>query len=343
MNLGRLEAERAADWAELGTLVERARGRPERLGPPDLRRMGALYRSTAGDLALARRRFPGDPITARLEDLVGRARFLVYDTHTRHGSLLQFISRGYWRRILERPLPLALAAALLLGPAALAWAWALADPGAAGGLIPPQFRDATEPGPSGTDLGLSPTEEAAFSSSVLTNNIQVTFIAFAAGLLFAIGTAALLAYNGLILGAVGGLTTGAGNGAFFVELVAAHGVIEISCIIVAGAAGLRLGWSLVEPGRLRRVDALVAEGRRSVEIVLGTAPWLVLAGLIEGFVSRGGRGAGPMLAVGFAVGALYWGLVLWRGRAAPGVSLERAEPAGRHGGSGVRSEPATSP
>jgi uncharacterized membrane protein SpoIIM required for sporulation len=152
---------------------------------------------------------------------------------------------------------------------------------------------------------------------VLTNNIQVTFLAWGAGLALGIGTAAVLLFNGLILGAVGGLTVGAGNGAFFVELVAAHGVLELSCIVVAGAAGLRLGWAIVEPGRLRRVDALVAEGRRSVELVLGTAPWLVVAGIIEGFVSRQGRAAVPMAVVGAFVGALYWGLVLWRGRGRP--------------------------
>lgn len=321
------EAEREPRWRELEELVRAARGRPERLDPDRLRRLGALYRGTAADLALARRRFPGDPMTARLEDLAGRARLLVYDAAPRRGGALHFLTTGYWRRVAERPLPLLVSALLLFVPAALAAAWALNDPGAAGGLVPEQFRGAAEPGRSGTDLGLSPAEEAAFSSQVLTNNIQVTFLSWAAGIALGLGTALVLLTNGLTLGAIGGLTVGAGNGDFFIELVAAHGVLELSCIVVAGAAGLRLGWSLVEPGRGRRVDSLVAEARRSVEIVLGTAPWLVFAGVIEGFVSRGGRQAAPMAVVGLTVGALYWGLVVWRGRssaddgAEPGLLL----------------------
>jgi uncharacterized membrane protein SpoIIM required for sporulation len=324
VNLGRLQAARAASWDELERLVGEARGRPERLGPARLRRLGALYRAAAGDLAAVRRAHPGDPVARRLEDVVERARILVYDAAPERGSLRDFVVTGYWRRVAERPVPVVLAALLLLAPALLAGAWALGDPAAAGGLVPEPFRGAAEPGRRGTDLGLSPAERAAFSSQVLTNNVQVTFMAWGAGLALALGTAAVLVYNGLILGAIGGLTVGAGHGAFFVELVAAHGVLELSCVVVAGAAGLRLGWALVEPGRLKRTEALVREGRRSVDIVLGTAPWLVVAGVIEGFVSRQGRAAVPMAVVGLLVGALYWGLVLWRGRRPPGLPADVA-------------------
>jgi len=324
VNLDRFGADRERDWKQLEDLIGATKGRLERLDPSRVRRLGALYRSASADLGLARRRFPGDPVTQRLELLVTAARLLVYDTKPRRLSLLEFASRTYWRRVRERPVALLVAAALLLVPAALAAGWSLADPGAAAGLVPAEFRDATEPGPRGTDLGLSAAEEAAFSSQVLTNNIQVTFMAFAAGIAFGLGTALVLVFNGLILGAIGGLTVSAGHGDYFVELVAAHGVLELSCIVVAGAAGLRLGWAIVDPGRLARGEALVAEARRSVEIVLGTAPWLVLAGLIEGFVSRGGVAAGPVAIVGLAIGGLYWALVAWRGGPAAAVALTTA-------------------
>ena len=84
----------------------------------------------------------------------------------------------------------------------------------------------------------------------------------------------------------------------FFELVVAHGVLELSCITVAGAAGLRLGWSIVDPGLRTRMTSLGAEARRSVAIVLGTMPWLVVAGLIEGFVTGSGISLGAVLAVG---------------------------------------------
>ena len=112
--------------------------------------------------------------------------------------------------------------------------------------------------PRDEDLGLATDEEAAFSAAIMTNNIRVTLLAFAAGILAGLGTAAVLILNGVLLGAIGGLAVGAGNGRPFFELVAAHGVLELSCIVVAGAAGLRFGWALVEPGTGTRGDALAA-------------------------------------------------------------------------------------
>src|SRR5207302_1461837 len=91
------------------------------------------------------------------------------------------------------------------------------------------------------------------------------------------------AFNGVVLGAVAGLMIGAGNWVGFVDLVTGHGVLELSCIVVAGAAGLRLGWSIVDPGRRTRAASLTAEARRTIGIVLGTTPWLVVAGIVEGF------------------------------------------------------------
>lgn len=314
MNLDRFQREREPAWKELAGLVHAAGRRPERLGPERVRRLGALYRSAAADLALARRRFRGDPVERRLEALVGQARHLVYDAPTRRIAPLRFFARDYWRLVASRPVPLVVSAVLLLGPATLALVWALGDPGAAGGLVPGDYRSVTEPRPGGSDLGLTVEEEAAFASQVLTNNIQVSFLAVAGGMALGLVTAIVLVFNGTLLGAVAGLATEAGNGRIFFELVTAHGVLELSCIVVAGAAGLRLGWSIVDPGRLRRVDSLAGEARRTVAIVLGTAPWFVLAGLVEGFLTPAGTGLEAVLAIGFGLGALYWLLVVLLGR-----------------------------
>lgn len=296
-------------------MLAASRGRPERLGPKGVRRLAALYRAAAADLAAARQRFPGDPSRTRLEVLVADARQAIYQSEPARGTLGEFVSRGYWRRVRERPVPLLIAWALLLVPALLGGLWALGDPGAAVGVVPEQFRGAVDPALGEREI--SPAEQAAFASAVFTNNLQVSFLAFAAGLLVGLGTAAVVIYNGLVIGAVAGIAVGAGRGDEFVELVAAHGVLELSCIAVAAAAGLRLGWSIVDPGHRRRAEALAAEARRAVEVILGTAPWLVLAGLIEGFVTPRGIGGTGALAVGVAVGALYWTLVLWRGH--PGL------------------------
>jgi uncharacterized membrane protein SpoIIM required for sporulation len=213
----------------------------------------------------------------------------------------------------ERPLILLVAALLLVVPAGLGAAWARDDPGAASGLVPAEMRGVGEPS-GGGDLGLSAGEQALFAGTIFTNNVQVSFLAFAGGITLGLATAAVVIYNGLLLGAVSGLASGAGNGERLVELVAAHGLLELSCIVVSAAAGLRMGWGIVEPGYRRRSQALVEEGQAAARLALGTAPWLVLAGLVEGFVTPVGLGPLGALAVGLLVAGCYWGLALWRGR-----------------------------
>ena len=317
MNVDRFISEREADWRELDELLRGPRRARNSAGA--VLRLGALYRGAAADLALARRGHPGDPVVARLESLVARARAAVYAEEPRRGSLRTFLARTYWVRVRERPGPLLLAVALLLAPAALAALWALGDPGGAVGIVPGQFRGALEPV---GDTGMTAGESAAFSTAVMTNNIQVTFLAFAAGILLGLGTVVVIAYNGAILGAIAGGAIANGNGARFAEFVTAHGVIELSCIAVTAAAGLRIGHAIVAPGPRPRSRALSEEARPAIAIVLGTIPWVILAGIIEGFVTRAGFGLVPGIVLGVGVGALFWSLVLVRGR--PQVTAEPA-------------------
>ena len=285
--------------------------RPERLGAERVLRLGALYRAAAADLATARRRYPGDPAIARLEDLVNRSRHLVYDAKTRRRSLLRFLITDYWVLVAEKPRALLVAFALLFGAAGLGALWAVQDPGAAIGVIPKMFRPALEPGHPWTDM--TPGEQAQFTTSIFTNNIEVTLIAFAGGITCGILTAISLLYNGLILGVIGALMIQGGNGRGFVDLVTAHGVLELTCVLVGGAAGLRLGWSIVDPGFRTRRESIQAEARRAVLLAIGTAPWLVVAGIVEGNrANLAETGLGAVIAVGAGLGILYWGLVLWR-------------------------------
>jgi uncharacterized membrane protein SpoIIM required for sporulation len=316
--MDRFVDERRAGWEEIAALVRRAGNHPERLPPADLMRLGARYRAAAADLALARREFPGDPLTRRLEAQVAAARNVVYADAPRRGTARAFLARGYWERVLERPVLLIAAFALLLVPLALAAVWALDDPNAAIGIVPGTFRGAADPGGPGT---LSGTEEARLSSEIFTNNIRVTFLAIAGGLPIGLGTAAVTIFNGGFIGALFGLTLENGSALDFLRLVLPHGLLELTCIGVSAAAGLRLGWALVEPGPRSRLAALRGEARPAMEIVLGTMPWLVLAGLIEGFVT--GNVGSPALAaaIGVAAAAPFWTLLLRRGRHARARAL----------------------
>ena len=326
MKLDAFIRDREDAWSELERLVSRARRKPERLGPEGVRRLGTLYRAAAADLALGRRRFRGDPVIARLELLVGRARHLVYDAPTRRRSLFRFFRRDYWRLVAERPAFLLAALALTFAPAFLAGTWARHDPPAAIGLVPEEFRPAVETRKPWHAMPAD--QQAEFTTFIFTNNIRVAFFAFAGGMTVGIATVLLLVYNGLILGAVGGLMTGAGNATGFIELVTAHGVLELSCIVVAGAAGLRIAWAIVDPGTRTRRESVTTAARAAVGIALGTAPWLVVAGIFEGFrAPLAALGVPAVMAIGFTLATLYWTLVLTVGRRA--VRAEREpSPAG---------------
>ena len=316
MKLDRFVAERQQAWRALEALVEEAGGRPHSLGSERLQRMGILYRSAAADLAAARLHFPHQDVVDRLERLVLRSRRLVYSRSPRRffPTAWKYMTTGYYQCIAERPVPLLLSALLLFGAAALAWIWATVDPAAAAGEVPWGFQDVLEPGVHGTDMGMTGVEQAAFSWYLFTHNTLVTFLAFGLGMAFGLGTAYVLVDNGIILGVIGGVLFGSGNGDFLLELVAAHGVLELSCIVVAGAAGLRVGWSILAPGHLSRGESVAAEGRKVAGLVAGTMPWLLLAGIIEGVVSRRGLDATSCVVVGVSVGAVFWGLVWGRGR-----------------------------
>ena len=147
---------------------------------------------------------------------------------------------------------------------------------------------------------------------------------FAAGILFGVGAGLLLIYNGLIIGALLGVAIDAGTLADILRLVTAHGVLELSGIVVEGAAGLALGWALVDPGRLTRRAALAARARPAMAVVLGLIPFTVVAGLAEGFVSPAGAGWATVLAVGFGLGGAFWALVVWRGVLARGFEPQGA-------------------
>jgi uncharacterized membrane protein SpoIIM required for sporulation len=312
MDVDRFTRERQAGWEELATLVRQAGSRPQRLGSEALLRLGRRYRAAAADLALARRLFPGHPVTRLLERLVTEARQSVYATEPRRRSLRGFLATGYWQRILERRLVLGLSLALLLVPMALSAVWALDDPAGALGVVPAEFQGATEPGSHTADL--APGEEAALASELYTNNIQVTFLVIAGGVLLGLGSGAVTIFNGGLIGAVIGLTIENGAIDELMRFVLPHGPLELTCICVSCLAGLRLGWAIVDPGPLTRGASLRREARRAMEIVLGTMPWLVLAGLIEGFVSPRQLSLPAAAAVGVAVAGVYWTLLLWRGR-----------------------------
>lgn len=316
MNLKRFEEERRDDWEALERLA--LVSDPRRLGPAGVRRRAQLYRSASADLAYARNHFPHDVVVDELERLVSLARTAVYGTAvTRRATVVRYLATGYWQDLWERRRIVSVTAALFVAAIGFGVYLAQTNPEGATVLVPEDFLWITEA--DTTDQDLATLDLAGFSLFILTNNIRVTVFAFVLGVSFGVLTAALLAYNGVVFGAIGTLAVASGNAEVAVEAVVGHGVLELSCIVVGSAAGLSLGWSMLNRGERRLGEAMRMEGRTAFQLALGTAPWLVVAGILEGFLSRTGTDWLPATAVGLGTGAVYWGLFLWRGRI-PAVS-----------------------
>ena len=277
----------------------------------EFRMIGTLYRATSADLALARRLFPYDPLLAELELTLTPARSRVYRRSTARFSIVEFYRHRYWRLIWQRPALLAVAVSLLIVPTIAVFLWALRDPTRAATLLGGRFKGGRE---SFGDQGYAATQQAAVASQIFINNIRVSVLSFAVGITAGLGSAYLLIFNGALLGMVAGISTTQGHGDVAFALIYGHGVLELTVIAVSSAAGMRMGWALVNPGLRSRGRALREESLEAVEIVLGTIPFFVLAGLIEGFFTPAGFGPVWAGVVGTVVGGGYWLLLAMRGR-----------------------------
>jgi uncharacterized membrane protein SpoIIM required for sporulation len=278
-----LERNRGA-WERLDALVTRARGNPARLSADELRELLALYQRVATHLSLARTYLRDPGLVASLTNTTARAGALIYGTRPRTWAVVgRFFADTFPAAVWYARAFVLIAAALLLVPAAALGTWLANSPAALDVAAPPALREAliTED----FEAYYSSAPAAQFATGVTTNNIRVGALAFALGVAACVPTALVLVSNGLNVGAVAGVFAAASEHAKFWGLLIPHGLLELTAVFIAGGAGLRLGWTLIDPGDRRRGEALVEEGRRAFVLVLGVVGAFVVAGLIEGFVT----------------------------------------------------------
>lgn len=317
MNAHQLLRQRRHDWERLSDLLALAQHDARKLTPQQVDELSRLYRDATADLALARRDFPQDDVTRYLNQLVARGHATIYQEEPLAIGRLSRFARSGFPQAFRRLLPYFLvAAALFIIPGVLIGLVAAWNPSAAQQLLPPQVQDLApmiEEQDLWTDIPVS--ERPYVSAFIMRNNIQVIFLAFAGGVLLGLFTLYILVLNGTLIGGVTGLTAHYGVGFDLWTFVIAHGVIELSVIFMAGGAGLALGWALIRPGLLSRRDALSQSARLAVRIIVGAVPLLVVAGLIEGFISP--NETIPSLVkwlIGLMSGALLYGYLLLGGR-----------------------------
>ncbi|GAC1473782.1 MAG: stage II sporulation protein M [Candidatus Dormibacteraceae bacterium] len=307
-------ALRRDDWNRLEDLLARAGGGQQNgLAPAQVLTVASLYRRATADLARAQRDWPGEPVHRYLNGLVARGHGIVY---RRGGNVWQRIRRFYAVTLpltYREAAPFLLAAgALLFVPAVVTYFVVLANPDAAYAIASPKLIESVHRHQLWTQIPPEARVEAA--GLIMTNNIRVSMLAFAFGVVFGLPVIWVMISNGISLGGLFGLTQAYGLSGGLFEFVIGHGVLELSIVITQGAGGLMLGWALISPGNRKRADALAIAATRAFTLLLGLAPLLVIAGIIEGNISPSDAPFLVKLTIGVTTGLLFYSYLLLSGR-----------------------------
>ena len=305
---------RKNNWNRLDTLLRQVESSGiKSLSRSDLSDFGLLYRQAAADLSAARADTSSRALEQYLNRLVGRAHNYVYSgNRVSAAGIWHFFAHGYPRLLRRLSTYVLLATVISVAAAAL---------GAVITLVRPDYGVmffTQHLGPNAIadlDKHRMWTEgilsiKPQTSSAIMTNNIFVCCFTFAGGITAGLLTLYSLFNNGFMIGVIGVVCARHHMALSLWSFIAAHGALELPSIMLAGAAGLRLGAGILFPGQLRRRDALALAGTEAVQLVSATIPLLIIAGTFEAFLSP----THVPVAIKFSVGAvLFTGLCLWLG------------------------------
>jgi uncharacterized membrane protein SpoIIM required for sporulation len=305
--MNRFVNERKNNWQRLEDLLSILETSSLRgLSRLEVREFGELYRRAASDLAIARSETRDPKIINYLNSLVIRAHGKIYRAESQGTNLVwNFFTKDFPQTFRRNFRYFAAAFAVFAGCAVLGFAITWRD------MDFSQFvyADVREMVRANEKWWLSLNEANQIGSSqILTNNILVTFRVFAMGAFLGIGAIYDLAFEGARLGSVFAVCykIDANFGNALASFVVGHGVIELSCIYICGGAGMMIGYAMINPGDLTRAQALKKKGLEAVRIVVGCAFLLVIAGVIEGFLSPSDLSPAVKFGTGILTGiAMY--------------------------------------
>jgi uncharacterized membrane protein SpoIIM required for sporulation len=277
-------AAREGRWSELERLLDAS----ETLKSGErIRQLAALYRELCADLMQVRSLGFGPDLRRRLDALAARSNNFLYRTPARQGHatlrglLLDFPV------LVRREWPFVLAASLLFWlPFGLGTIATLSAADFAERVLPAETLEQMSSSYSqGFAQGRSEGQDAAMSGFYVFNNIGIAFRCFATGVLFGTGSVFFLVYNGLVTGTVIGHVASAGYARNILTFISGHAAFELTAIVISGAAGLKLGYSLIDTGGLTRLGSLQKAGKTALGLISGAAALLTIAALVEGFWS----------------------------------------------------------
>ncbi len=307
MKLEHFVRQRKDAWYRLRSLLDQ--NQTHLTDSDELVELIRLYRSVCADFAYASSRYPHSSVVDDLNTLVQRSHALLYGTRKMVPASWLRTALGHVRMSFAEGRRSIVAAAVIFGIGVLlAFLGCWINPDLPSHLLGDRYVDMTIENIQKHDpFAVYKGENSPLMSSfIMTNNIKVTFFAFALGSLFGLGTVYLLFTNGLILGAFFHLFFKHGllMESYFTIMI--HGTLELSCIFVAGGGGLMIGRALVFPGLLPRAQALQRSGMTAIKLLLSTVPLLLIAGLLEGFVTRLLMPTVVQAAIILASGGILW-------------------------------------
>ena len=284
MDIDTYLATNSKDWKRLDQLTKGGRRKLNSRSHSEIQELTALYQKTSSALSYSRSYFNDPALNAYLSALVNRAGQTIYGTRKRSwrnvGSFftITFPAASWHMRKM-----LLVSALLLFLPALVGGAWIATNQEARDIAIPPVL--AKQYIEEDFESYYRSEEASQFSSEVITNNIMVGVVAFGGGIALGLPTVFALILNGFNVGIAGGLFAYHHQLDKFFGLILPHGLLELTCVVFAGAAGLQLGWSIIAPGNRTRVQAIGEEGRRVATVVIGLFVFFTISGIIEGFVT----------------------------------------------------------
>jgi len=276
---------REPHWRRLEALLDRTSASGFKgLTRRELQELGLLYRQIASDLAALREDPGSSRFAAYLNQLLARAHHTIYSAERDSpAAFAQFWIETFPRIFRQHLGHVAVALALFLGSGIVGAALTYRDPDFKTRILGPAMVETIERRQMWTHsiVAIKPVA----SSAIMTNNLGVALMAFAMGITAGLGTVYMIAFNGLLLGVIGAACAASGMSLQLWSFVAPHGALELPSIVIAGSAGLRLAQGLLFPGLLPRRDSVARAGADAIKLVLGCLPLLVIAGVIEAFVS----------------------------------------------------------
>jgi uncharacterized membrane protein SpoIIM required for sporulation len=280
-----LIAARRYDWGALDALL--TRGPLRKLGAEQVSQLARLYRGVCADLVRAEALGSSPTTLAHLDALASRAHSALYASSGQAWRRLGVVlRRDFPRAVRQNVGAVFLASALFWVPFFATLARALVSEEFTAEVVPlevlEQMAEAYQGDPSD---GRTPGGNAAMAGFYVYNNVGIAFRCFATGILFGLGSAFFLAYNGAVTGAIFGHVLRTGGGPNILTFVAGHAPLELAAIVISGAAGLQLGRALVVTHGRTRLGSLWAEREPILAQILGAAAMLLLAALIEAFWS----------------------------------------------------------